>query len=62
MQLNDLMISVSDNTLSKMLKVAGGVAEKAVGVLYGTFGKVPRLELTEKVKEEATQMRVISFC
>lgn len=39
-----------------------GGAKTIAGGLYGTFGKVPRLELTEKVKEEATQMRFISFC
>lgn len=62
MQLNDLMLSVPDNTLTKMVQAIRGNAEKLAGSLYGTFGKIPRFELTEKVKEEAVLNRTISLC
>lgn len=61
MQLDDLLVSVSDTTLGKLLKTITGTAEKGIGIFYGTFGKIPRFELTEKVKQQATQEGLYHF-
>lgn len=61
MQLGNLSISVSDNTLNKIAKAIGAPVKSILGAINGTFGKIPRFELTEKVKEEATQNGLYHF-
>lgn len=61
MQLNDLLVQVPESILSKIAESITGTAEKVVGSLYGTFGKIPRFELTEKVKEQATKEGLYHF-
>ena len=61
MQLDDVLVQVSNSTLTKIAKTITGTTEKIVGGLYGTFGKIPRFELTEKVKEQATRDGLYHF-
>lgn len=61
MQLNNLLISISDNKLITILKKVRGIAEKLTGGVQGTLGKIPKFELTEKVKEESIKSGLYHF-
>lgn len=61
MQLNNLLISVSDNTLTTILQMLRGTAEKLAGNVEGIFGKIPKFKLTEKVKEESIKSGLYHF-
>ncbi len=54
MRLGDLALSISEKI--------SGFAKGVDGAVYGTFGKLARFELTERVKEQATKERIIPFC
>ncbi len=62
MRIEDMLVSMSDVVLNKFLKSIGTASVNAlVGGVAGLAAKIPRLELTEKIKQQAVQEGLYHF-
>lgn len=62
MKIEDMIVSMSDAVLNKFLKSIGTASVNTlVGGVAGLFAKIPRFELTEKIKQQAAQEGLYHF-
>ena len=62
MRIDDMIVSMSEEALNKFLKSVKTTTERAlIGTVAGLFAKIPRIELTEKIKQQAVEEGLYHF-
>ena len=62
MRIDDMIVSMSDVVLNKFLKSLGiASVTTLVGGISGSIAKIPRLEMTEKIKQQAVEEGLYHF-